>query len=402
MGLQSSDLILVERSNTIYKETYGNRANIDSSDLLLVERGNTLYKCERDDWDGGGSGSTPVAADLLVVERPSATLSMTATLGATTLYVSAIPGALSSGTILVFAGSSGHAQFTLTSSASAGATTLTGSGGLKGSNVNAYTVGGVFYKATKTQWGGSYADIHSANYMVTLGTLTYGVTGNNATNFSVVETQVEVSSSSSSAKGNLFIGFRNSAPTAWQGDLPIAAFQILHANGTTFRETDEFLMDFNFAAPGSAGVNGRYYWETTNSTNTNASTHPNTYSYYAIDDTRTKREFSYTEIGTVSSWVGAAHGISTSTYDSDGGTVLAVGNQNISQYNAGTAGDDGYIFSECSGTDTGDLTWLYLVNTGYIHNGDRIRICYFGGANGQTSSAGLQTANSLYLRFEED
>ena len=34
MGLQSSDLILVERSNTIYKETYGNRANIDSSDLL--------------------------------------------------------------------------------------------------------------------------------------------------------------------------------------------------------------------------------------------------------------------------------------------------------------------------------------------------------------------------------
>jgi hypothetical protein len=67
MGFESSDLILVERSNTIYRETYGNRANIDSSDLLLVERGNTLYKCERDDWDGGGSGSTPVAADLLVV-----------------------------------------------------------------------------------------------------------------------------------------------------------------------------------------------------------------------------------------------------------------------------------------------------------------------------------------------
>ena len=161
-------------------------------------------------------------------------------------------------------------------------------------------------------------------------------------------------------------------------------------------------MDFNFGQEGGVGVNGRYWWETTHSTNTNASTHPNTYSYYAIDDTRTKREFSYTEVGTVSSWVGAAHGISTSTYDSDGGTVLAVGNQNIPQYNAGAAGDDGYIFSECSGTTTGDLTWLELVNTGYIYNGDRIRICYFGGANGQTSSAGLQTTNSLYLRFEEN
>ena len=186
------------------------------------------------------------------------------------------------------------------------------------------------------------------------------------------------------------------------GDLPIAAVQVLHSNGTTFRDNDEFLLDFNFAAPGSAGVNGRYYWQTTQSTNTNASTNPNTYTYEDIEDTRIKREFSYTEDGTVSSWVGAAKGISTSTYDSDGGTVLAVGNQNISQYNAGAAGDDGYIFSECSGTTTGDLTWLELVNTGYIYNGDRIRICYFGGANGQTSSTGLKTTNSLYLRFEED
>lgn len=331
MGLQNSDIILVERSSTLYRETYGNRANIDSTDLLLVDRDGTLYKCAYSDWPNANS------SDLILVER------------------------------------------------GAGA-------------------GAAMYKETKSNWPTtSNADIHSANYMVTLGTLTYGATGNNTTNFSVVDTQVEVSSSSSSAKGNLYIGFRNSATTSWMGDLPIAAFQILHANGTTFRQTDEFLMDFNFAAPGSAGVNGRYYWETTHSTNTNASTHPNTYSYYAIDDTRTKREFSYTEIGTASSWVGAANGISTSTYDSDGGTVLAVGNQNIPQYDSVDGSQyDGYIFSECSGTDTGDLTWLYLVNTGYIHNGDRIRICYFGGANGQTSSSGLQTTNSLYLRFEED
>jgi hypothetical protein len=330
MGLQSSDIILVERSSTLYRETYGNRANIDSSDLLLVDRGGTLYKCAYSDWPNANS------SDLILVER------------------------------------------------GAGA-------------------GAAMYKETKSNWPTtSNIDIHSANYMVTLGTLTYGVTGNNATNFSVVEVQVEVSSSASNAKGNLFIGFRNSASTTYYGDLPIAAVQILHADGTTFRDTDEFLMDFNFGQEGGTGVNGRYWWQTTESENTSASAHPNTYVYYDIDDTRTKWQFSYTEVGTGSTYVGAAHGISTSTYDSDGGTVLAVGNQNISQYNAGAAGDDGYIFSECSGTDTGDLTWLELVNTGYIYNGDRIRICYFGGANGTTSSTGLQTTNSLYLRFEED
>jgi hypothetical protein len=343
MGLQSSDIILVERSNTLYKETYGNKANIDSSDLLLVERadGNTgigtKYKCTYANF------SSAQNTDLILVEANSTT----------------------DGRVV-----------------------------------------GNLYKEAKSAWDFSAnIDIHSANYMVTLGTLTYGATGNNATNFSVVEVQVEVSSSSSNAKGNLFIGFRNSASTTYYGDLPIAAVQILHADGTTFRDTDEFLMDFNFGQPGSTSAptqNGYLWWETTESENASASAHPNTYVYYAIDDTRTKWQFSYTEVGTGSTYVGAAHGISTSTYDSDGGTVLAVGNQNISQYNAGAAGDDGYIFSECSGTDTGDLTWLELVNTGYIYNGDRIRICYFGGANGTTSSTGLQTTNSLYLRFEED
>lgn len=58
MGLQSSDLILVERSNTLYKETYGNKANIDATDLVVVERSNTIYKCTYSDWAGtSGSGS---------------------------------------------------------------------------------------------------------------------------------------------------------------------------------------------------------------------------------------------------------------------------------------------------------------------------------------------------------
>ena len=63
MGLQSSDLLLVERSNTLYKETFGNRANIDSTDLLLVERSNTIYKCTYANWSNANS------TDLILVER---------------------------------------------------------------------------------------------------------------------------------------------------------------------------------------------------------------------------------------------------------------------------------------------------------------------------------------------
>jgi hypothetical protein len=63
MGLQSSDLLLVERSNTLYKETFGNRANIDSTDLLLVERSNTIYKCTYANWSNANS------TDLILIER---------------------------------------------------------------------------------------------------------------------------------------------------------------------------------------------------------------------------------------------------------------------------------------------------------------------------------------------
>ena len=56
MGLSSSDILLVERGGACYKETFGNRANIDSSDLLLVERAGALYKCTYSDWNGAGGG----------------------------------------------------------------------------------------------------------------------------------------------------------------------------------------------------------------------------------------------------------------------------------------------------------------------------------------------------------
>ena len=52
---------------------------------------------------------------------------------------------------------------------------------------------------------------------------------------------------------------------------------------------------------------------------------------------------------------------------------------------------------------TGNLTWL---STGFtvtsLENGDRIRICYYGGGNGPDAARGLQTTDSLYVRYIED
>jgi len=340
MGLQSSDLILVERSNTIYKETYGNRANIDSSDLLLVERSNTLYKCTYADWANANS------SDLILVERSN-----------------------------------------------------------------------TIYKETKSNWPTtSNVDIHSANHMITLGTLLYGQ-GDDSTNpYSVVEVQMEVSSSASYADGAIYIGFRNTASTAYYGDLPIAAVQILESDGSTVRVTDWHDCTWNFAL----GLTQAGYadWATTRYEDTLESNPENASGgYYAcpsncIDDSKTKWRFSFTDDGTTSTNVGAAKGIPSTSYG--GGpaytgnpsttSILPVGTANVSQTSPSHSSysTDGYLFSECSGTSTDDVTWLLLDFTGNIYNGDRIRICYFGGGNGATSSNGLQTTNSLYLRFIEE
>ena len=329
MGLQSSDLILVERSNVLYKETYGNRANIDSSDLLLVDRGGTLYKCAYSDWPNANN------TDLILVER-------------------------------------------------------------------GFGAGAAMYKETKANWPtSSNADIHSANYMVTLGTLLYGQSSNNGNNYSVVEVQAEFSSSATVGDGYLYIGFRNSATTKYYGDLPIAGIQILRANGTTIVNPQpdvEFGYCWNFAISSN-----REEWITTRDTITSNTASPATPVYYTIGTSATARRFSSTTTGTGSSYVGAARGISSSTYtgNDDTTTILAVGTANISQSGSSS---DGYIFTETSGMDTGNLTWLkYDGNAmNVLQNGDRIRICYFGGGNGANSSNGLQTTNSLYLRYIED
>jgi hypothetical protein len=341
MGLQSSDVILVERSSTLYRETYGNRANINSSDLLLVDRGGTLYKCAYSDWPNANS------TDLILVER-------------------------------------------------------------------GFGAGAAMYKETKANWPTtSNVDIHSANYMVTLGTLLYDQ-GDDSTNpYSVVEVQAEFSSSATVGNGTLYIGFRNSAGEggttgySYYGDLPIAGIQILESNGTTIRNPQpgvEYGYCWNFANSAD-----RSEWWTTRATITSKTASPEQGGgaspdpvYYTVGTSATARRFSYTTNGTGSSQVGAARGISSSTYTGDDTTttILAVGTANISQ---SSSSSDGYFFTECSGMSTGNLTWL---STGFtvtsLENGDRIRICYYGGGNGLDAAKGLQTTDSLYVRYIED
>ena len=54
--------------------------------------------------------------------------------------------------------------------------------------------------------------------------------------------------------------------------------------------------------------------------------------------------------------------------------------------------------------NTGNLTWLKYDGNAMdaLQNGDRIRICYYGGGNGPDAAKGLQTTDSLYVRYIED
>ena len=388
MAFAATDLIAVDRSSTAYKETYTNRSNIDTTDYLMVERSNTKYKCARYDWDGGGGGSTsglpgstPQASDLLLVERPAATLSMTAVLGATTLYVSSIPAALSSGTRLVFDGTAGNAEFELTSSASAGATTLTGTGGLKGSEVANYTTGGVLYKATKADWDGapSGQDIYSATYTEDID-VHYITSGDSSGPYDVLTLQIDVGGSSQT--GRLYVGQKNNASTYYYGDIALGAFQVFESDGSTLRYAWSF-------------DDTPYSWSTMTTYTLNAATDPSGFSYTTISSSEcaTKRRWCRCLPGgcATSSRTGATAGIS-SAYGTAGGStggVTAITTSTISQ-----TGGEYYVYNETSSTSSnGEVVWLRTPSI-TVSTGDYIKLAYLAA----TSSSGVTTtANTMWF-----
>lgn len=319
MGLQSSDLLLVERSNTLYKETFGNRANIDSTDLLLVERSNTIYKCTYANWSNANS------TDLILVERSN-----------------------------------------------------------------------TLYKETKANWDAATTtnqDIYTSNYSPDIVVNYTSATADSTANFNVLSLQVAVTGSGSSDTGRLYIGQKNTAPTSWQGDFCIAAVQILQSNGTSYRSGAGYSAGYDWNFGDGNTTYGYANWGTTQATITNESSNPWTYSYHDIGSSPSARRFA-ASASTSSSYVGADGGIWSPTgYSGGGGSILPEGTGNIAQSSSTTL----YLYAECSGSNTGDFFWLESPEI-TVHNGDIIRFCY-GGTNGQSSTTGLQAADTLRFRF---
>ncbi len=266
--------------------------------------------------------------------------------------------------------------------------------------------GGVKKKVTKANYdallGVSYTDIHSANYAINGLSLLYNQGTDNNNPYSVIEVQAEFTSSGSSDVGHLYFGHRNSATTSFLGDLPIAAIQIIQSDGSTIRETAAYVHDYNF---GLGNVTQGYAdWGTTHSTNTNSSTSPGTFTYNTFGTSMIKRRWGFSSgNGGTSANVGAAKGIPTATYDGAKSNILPTGSHNVAQ---STVAGDGYIMVECSSSSTGDIVWFALEDSDTYYNGDRIRICYFGGGNGTSTGggasldiAGTQPDNTLFVRF---
>lgn len=266
--------------------------------------------------------------------------------------------------------------------------------------------GGVKKKVTKANYdallGVSYTDIHSANHAINGLSLLYNQDTDNTNPYSVIEVQAEFTSSGSSDVGHLYFGHRNSATTSFLGDLPIAAIQIIQSDGSTIRETSNYVHDYNFGL-GNAGQ-GYQDWGTTHSTNTNSSTNPGSFTYNTFGASMIKRRWGFSSgNGGTSASVGAAKGIPTATYDGAKSNILPTGSHNVAQ---STVAGDGYIMVECSSSNTGDIVWFALQNSDTYYNGDRIRICYFGGGNGTSTGggasldiAGTQPDNTLFVRF---
>ena len=331
--------------------------------------------------------STPVASDLLLVERPVCTTSMGASAGTTVIYVNSLAAAISSGTTIVFEGTSGgNSEFTLTSAASAGATSITGSGGLKGQSVDPSTVGGVLYKATKTVWDGAASGVDiisgtvSQDITVTTTSSTYPTDA-----FNILDFQIDVGGSN--VTGDLYVGQKNNASTYYYGDIAISAIQIFESDGTTLKYSWSF-------------HHTPYDWATTSSTQSNAATLPTTYSYSTISSTacNTSRKYCRCNPGlgscVTSGNTGAADGIS-GNYGTANGSTTSV----TSLPSSGTVAQTNnayFVYVETSSTATGNVYWMRTTGI-TVSTGDYFRMAYLAAS---PSSGGSTVADTMWFYFD--
>ena len=335
MGLQSSDLILVERGNTLYKQTFSGRANIESSDLLLVERNNTLYKCTYSNWSSANN------SDLILVERGG------------TLYKETKEGWV----------------------------TATG-GDPAATNIDIHSSN---YSPTWTPvYPSSTGDI-TDNWKV----LSIKI---NATNSGVSSSGNLYIGLNATAGTTYFSDFHIAAIQVLQENL--TSYRADSSSGTFSNG-----YDWNFGRGGAGGNDqsdddyGYKHWETTTTQITNQNNDPWDYSYTAVGAGGTGRTWGIGH-STSTNYVGADGGIYQPTDHSGGGGSILSASGNISQ----TGSNIEYLYAETSSpTAAGDFIWLKSPDI-TIHNNDTIRIAYNGG-NGQNSTSGLSGSQTLYVRF---
>jgi hypothetical protein len=316
----SSDLIIVQRSSTLYKATKtkwdGTSGEVGSSDLVFAARGGTNYK------ETYGNKANIDGTDLVLVEA-------TATTGGRSV--------------------------------------------------------GTKYKCTRCDWDGvncaaTGQNIHSAPYSPPITVHTTSSSGDSNLAFDILNLQVEVGGTSQ--YGQLYVGQKNTASTAYYGDLPVGVVQVFESNGTTLKASWSF-------------HHTSYVWATTTSTFTMGSTAPTAYSYSTISSSTCSTRRRYCRaIGTSSSYTGANNSISGS-YGTNTGSTVGVS----SLPSSGTVSQSSgyyYVFGECSGTSTNNGWWMRSSSI-YMDDGDYVRIAYL--SVGPTSGAGCTAANTMQLFF---
>jgi|2_EtaG_2_1085320.scaffolds.fasta_scaffold14629_3 hypothetical protein len=413
MAFASTDLIAVDRGGTTYQETFGNRSNIDTTDELMVEATTTdggrvigeKYRCDRYDWDGGGTGGTsggggtPVAADLLLVERPVCTTTAARSIGTTALYVSSLPATLVAGTRILFEGASGYpqgAEFVLTSTANATDTNLVSTYGLKGDGVSSGVPGGVLYKATKADWDGAAGqDIYTANYSPTIVVNTTGTSGDSADAYNVLSFDIDVGGTSQT--GDLYFGQKNNATTMYYGDICVSAIQIFQSDGTTLRYAWSF----------HHGATSTMDWDTSTNQYSTETTDPwdggVSWGYVSFPgQCATANKWcicnpSYGSSCVTSQYTGAQNGISSlyGTYNGSVGSSTALPSSGTVTQTSGAY----YTYNETSNpAATGNIVWMRTATNITVSSGDIIRIAYL--AVTRNNGTGTTADNTFWFRWD--